>query len=167
MQNYTTASAFHMQYALASGSFWPLPDVLVVAYDVSVTALLRICIAGPWSQVVWKTTMCVAGKDARAAVAWFERWDGDVVGRLFASVAEGWVLEGSDGDIAQEARCVGANYTSAATGDVEEEKKNEKEDSMVSGEAVSMLDGENVGWRVQVQVWIALAVVGCLILGEI
>lgn len=146
--------------------------MLVVAYDVSVTALLRICVAGPWSQVVWKTAVCVAGKDARAAVAWFERRDGDVVGRLFASVAEGWALEGSDGDIAQEARCVGANYTSAATGDVEEEKENEKEkdkgeDTTPPGEAVSMLDGENVGWRVQVQVWIALAVVGCLIVREI
>lgn len=112
--------------------------------------------------------MCVAGEDAHAAVAWFERRDGDVVGRLFASVAEGWVVEGSDSDIAQEARCAGANYTSAATGDVENEKEKEKEDDVVApGEAVSMLDGENLGWRVQAQVWIAPAVVGYFILAEI
>lgn len=173
LQNYTTASAFNTQYALSSGSFQLLPDVLVVAYDVSITALLRICVAGPWSQVVWKTAVCVAGGDAHAAVAWFERRDGDVVGRLFASVAEGWVVEGSDSDIAQEARCAGANYTSAATGDVGNEKENEKEkedDFVAPGEAVSMLDGENMGWRVQVQVqvqvWIVLAAVEYFILVE-
>lgn len=174
LQNYTTASAFNTQYTLSSGSFQLLPDVLVVAYDVSVTALLRICVAGPWSQVVWKTAVCVAGDDARAAVAWFEARDGDVAGRLFASVAEGWIVEGPDSDIAQEARCAGANYTSAATGDAENGKEEEEEeeenggDFPAPGEAVSILDGENVGWRVQARVWIAPAVVvGYFILAEI
>lgn len=102
--------------------------------------------------------MCVAGADASAGIAWFQTRNGDIVKRVFASVAEGWVIEGLDGGVEEEARCSGANYTSV------EEK--EKEEVVVGGVAVSMLDGENAVGRVQVR-WIVVggvvAVVGCLV----
>lgn len=103
--------------------------------------------------------MCVAGADASAGIAWFQTRNGDIVKRVFASIAEGWVVEGLDGGVEEEARCSGANYTSA------EEKEKEGE-VVVGGEAVSMLDGENAVERVQVRgivVGGVVAVVGCLV----
>lgn len=107
--------------------------------------------------------MCVAGADASAGIAWFETRNGDIVKRVFASVAEGWVVEGSDGGVKEEARCSGANYTSV---EEKEEKEEEEKEVVVEGKAVSMLDGENAVGRVQARgivVGGVVAAVGCLV----
>lgn len=97
---------------------------------------------------MWKTVFCVAGATADPAGEWFETRNAGVVQRLFASVAEGWVVD----DGVEEARCSGANYTSVQQGEKEQEQEQEQEEVVVvGGKAISMLDGENVAGRAQVR----------------
>lgn len=119
---------------------------------------------------MWKTVVCVAGATADPGVSWFETRNAGVVQRLFASVAEGWVVEGAGGGMEEEARCSGANYTSVQQGEKEQEQEQEQEqedkeqEEEVGGKAISMLDGENVAGRAQVRGLIVL--VGVLLWWE-